>query len=207
MKYKGLIIITTIVFFLLINTSYFWAGDLGVYAIPAFLVLALIFIALSVVFFQQLHFAIKEKFANRFRLFTLVFGIAVLCLTFFFPFGFINFDKLSGEDLLIAHREGAANCMTTFKLKDNHTFIERNVCFGVTETKGSYKIIHDTIYFDKVELSRYDDGFYTFAVIKPSKSVNSKILGNLVRYKNINDTVGHELWIVKNELKNLKEKL
>ena len=130
---------------------------------------------------------------------------AVLSLTFFKPFGLIDFDKLEGSDVLVAKREGAANCMTTLKLKHNFTFSERNVCFGVTETKGTFRVANDTIYFENVQLGRHEDYFYKFAVIKPKKSDNSKILGDLVRYRDLTDTVGHELWITKNELKNLKD--
>jgi len=98
----------------------------------------------------------------------------VLVLAFFKPFGFIDFDKLEGGDLLIAEREGAANCMTTLKLKDNFTFRETNVCFGVTEIKGNYHLQNDTIYFDNVNIGRHEKGFYKFAVIRHQNSVTVK---------------------------------
>jgi len=120
--------------------------------------------------------------------------------------GLIDFDKLEGNDVLVAEREGSANCLTTLKLKDNFTFRERIGCFGVTEIKGTFRVVQDTIYFDNVELGRNENEFYKFAVIKPTKSNNSKILGDLKRYKNTSDTIGHELWIIKNELQKLKDK-
>lgn len=205
MKHKGLII-TTIVFFLTVNTTYFWEGKLGLFAMPAFLILVLIYFGLAIALLRQLYFAFKEKFVDKFRLLIVGLVATILCLTFFFPFGVINFDRLSGDDLLVAQREGAANCMTTFKLKDNKTFIEKSVCFGVAEIRGNYKIVHDTIYFENVELGRHKDAFYKFAVIRPSKFNNDNIHFDLVRFKDFGDTTGHVLWIVKNNLNNPTDK-
>jgi hypothetical protein len=199
MKHKGLII-ATIAFFLIVNTTYFWEGKLGLFAMPAFLILVLVYFILGIALLRQLFFAFKEKFADKFRLMTLGILAAVLGLTFFFPFGIINFDRISGDDLLVAQREGAANCMTTLKLKDNKTFIEKNVCFGVTEIKGNYKIVHDTIYFENIVLGRYEDTFYKFAIIRPSKFNKDNKHFDLVRFKDFSDTTGHVLWIVKKDL-------
>jgi hypothetical protein len=205
MKQKGLIIIT-IAFFLIVNTTYFWEGKLGLFAMPTFLILVLVYLGLAIVLLRQLYFVFKEKFADKFRLLTLGLLAAVLSLTFFFPFGVIDFDRLSGDDLLVAQREGAANCMTTFKLKSNKTFIEKSVCFGVTEIKGNYKLVHDTIYFQNVELGRHEDGFYKFAIIRPSKYNKDSKHFDLVRFKDFSDTAGHVLWIVKNNLNNPADK-
>jgi len=194
MKNKGLLI-TTIAFFLTVNTVYFWEGKLGLFAIPAFLILVLIYFGLAIAFVRQLYFSVKEKFIDRYRLIMLGLMAAILCLTFIYPFGIIDFDKLSGDDLLVAQREGAANCMTTFQLKDNHTFRERSVCFGVTEIKGNYKILHDTIYFENVERD-----FYKFAVVRPSKSNEDNKHFDLVRFRDFKDTTGQILWVVKNDL-------
>jgi hypothetical protein len=167
---------------------------------PAFLILVLVFIGLTIALLRHIFFAVREKLTDKHRLVTISLLTAVLCLTYFFPFGFINFDRLSGDDLLVAQREGAANCMTTFKLKDNNTFTERSVCFGVTEIKGDYRIARDTIYFENVEVGRHEDGFYEFAVIRPSKFNTDSNRFDLVRFKSFGDTTGHELWIIKNEL-------
>src|SRR4051812_30901123 len=137
MKNKGLIV-TTIAFFLLINTSYYWKVELGIFAMPASLILLIIFMGLVVSLFWQFYLALLEKFKDKQRLLTLVILTLVLTLTLFKPFGFINFDKFEGNDILIAKREGAANCMTTFKLKENNKFSERIVCFGMSETSGNY---------------------------------------------------------------------
>lgn len=201
MKRKGLII-TTIVFFLTVNTNYFWAGKLGSFAFPAFLLLVLAYLTLAVGLCVQLYFAIREKFADRQRLADIFFLTIVLTLTFFFPKGLISFDSLEGKDLFIAQREGAANCVTTFKLKENNKFIERSVCFGMTEIKGDYTLKADTIFFINVQLSRYEDEYYKFAIIKPSDSKNGEILGDLMRYNSYSDTTRDVLWIIKNDLIN-----
>lgn len=108
------------------------------------------------------------------------------------PNGMINFDRLAGKDLLIAEREGAANCMTVLKFKDNHTFIERNVCFGIKEIKGSYEIKGDTLLFINVHVGRMDESYYPYAVVKNPDT--------LVLYGNNKDLVSRALRITKNEL-------
>jgi len=205
LKNKGLII-TTIIFFLLVNTTYYWEGKFGFYAFPAFLLLVVVYIGLGITLIRQIYFLVKEKFTDKQRLLKVGLLTIVLALTFYKPFGLIDFDKLEGGNLLIAEREGSANCMTTLKLKDDFTFREKSICFGVTEIKGSYHLQNDTIYFDNVNLGRHENEFYKFAVIKPSNFSNSKILGDLIRYKDLTDTVGHFLWITKNELQKLKDK-
>lgn len=196
----------TIIFFLIVNTTYYWEGKLGFFAFPAFLILVIIFFGLGVALIRQIYFLVKEKFTDKKRLINIGLLTLVLTLTFLKPFGLIDFDKLEGNNVLIAEREGSANCMTTLKLKDNFTFSERSVCFGVTETKGNYHLQNDTIFFETVSVGRHENEFYKFAVVKPSKFENSKIIGDLIRYKNLTDTTGHELWITKNELNKLKNK-
>jgi len=205
LKNKGLII-TAIIFFLIVNTTYYWEGKLGLFAFPAFLILVIIYFGLVIALLRQLNFVIIEKFKYKSRLLNIGLLILVLTLTFFKPFGLINFDKLEGDNILIAEREGAANCMTTLILKDDYTFKERNVCFGVTEINGKYHLQNDTIYFEKIEYGRHENDFYNFAVIQPSKYANDKKYFDLIRYKNLTDTVGHELTITKNELNKLKNK-
>lgn len=201
MKHKVLII-TTMVFFLTVNTYYFWEGNLGPFAFHTYMFLTVVYIVLAIGLLGHLIFAVKEKFADRQRLFVITFLALILALTFLFPRGIINFDKLEEKDLLVAQLEGAANCTTTFKLKEDNKFVERSVCFGVTETKGIYKLKGDTIFFSNVVLARGDKSYYDFALIKKSVSQNQTILGYLVRYKNTRDTIGHELWIIKDDLTN-----
>ncbi|MGX7686025.1 hypothetical protein ACWA1C_02575 [Flectobacillus roseus] len=204
MKNKGLII-TTIIFFLTVNTTYYWEGKLGLFAFPAFLILVVIYLGLGLALIRQIYFAVKEKFADKTRLINIGLLTIVLTPTFLKPFGLIDFDKIEGDNILIAEREGAANCMTTLKLKDNFTFSERSVCFGVTEIKGNYHLQNDTIYFDNVSLGRHENEFYQFAVVEQSKFNKDGKHFDLKLYK-LTDTIGHELRITKNELNKLKNK-
>lgn len=186
--------------------TYYWEGKLGLFAFPAFLILVVIYLGLGVALLRQIYLLIKYNFADKTRLITIGLLTLVLTLTFFRPFGIINFDKLDGDIVLIAEREGAANCITTLKLKDDFTFKERNICFGVTETKGNFHLQNDTIYFDNVNISRHENTYYKFAIIKPSKFNTDGMHFDLTRFKSLTDTIGHELWITKNELNKLKNK-
>ena len=198
MKRKKLLL-ATIIFFLLINTTYFWIGATGILATLIFVLLFASFLVLSVILIGQIYFLIKEKFKDRNRIWTVGFLVFVLGSVAFFPTGIMDFEKLESENLLVAEREGAANCRTTLKLKKNKKFIEKNICFGVSETKGTYRIVNDTIYFENVSSSRHKKEFYEFAII-----ANQKDLGNyadvILRFKNSSDTTGIALWILKNEL-------
>ncbi|HAD13894.1 MAG TPA: hypothetical protein DCF33_15820 [Saprospirales bacterium] len=205
MKNKGLYI-TTIIFFLLVNTTYYWEGKLGLFAIPAFVLLVVVYFGLSIALLRQICFSVKEKFKQNHRFILIGLLTIVLLLTYFKPLGIVDFDKFEGADILIAEREGAANCLTTLKLKDDYTFRERIGCFGVSEIKGTFRIANDTIYFDNIQLGRYEESFFRFAVIKPTEFDNPKISGDLIRYKDLTDTVGHYLWITKNDLSKLKVK-
>jgi hypothetical protein len=199
MKRKGLLI-ATIVFFLTVNTSYFWEARLGLFAFPTFIILIGYFLTLAALFLIQLFLAIKEKFIDKQRLVLIGPMTFVLTTSFLFPNGLINFSTLESDNLLIAQREGAANCMTTLKLKANNKFVETNVCFGVTETTGNYSLKNDTVFFENVSLGRHEDDFFKFAVIKKRETSSDKYWGDIIRYKDHSDTTGIALWITKNEL-------
>jgi len=131
------LIITTIVFFLIVNLNYFWKAKLGILASLAFIVLVIVFYFLGIILIFQIIKGFKEKFLNKQRNWTIGIMTIGLGLIFLKPNGIINFDQLEGEDLLIAQREGAANCMTTFKIKPDNKFKEISVCFGVSEVRGN----------------------------------------------------------------------
>jgi hypothetical protein len=199
LKNKGLLI-TTFIFFLTINTTYYWEGKLGLFAFPTFLILVVVYLGLGIALLRQIHFAVKEKLADKNRLLNIGVLSTVLTVTFFRPFGLIDFDKLDGEDVLVAQREGAANCITTFKLKKDFTYRERNVCFGVSEVTGTYLILNDTIYFKSTKRGKQEDISYEFAVIEELENYTENSLA-LKLYANKKDTIGFYYFIGKNELK------
>ncbi|MDT3401602.1 hypothetical protein [Mucilaginibacter terrae] len=203
MKNKGLVI-SAVVLFLLVNTSYYWEGQLGVLAFPADLLLVIAFLILAIALIRQFYFSIKERFKNKHR--SIIMGLLTITLglILYRPGGLIDFDKLEGNDVLMAEREGAANCMTVFKLKDNFTFKERSVCFGVVEVKGRYSLKNDTIYFNNVKTGLYTDGFYMFAVITPSIYQKDGKHFDITLFKNKGDSLGYTLPITKSELNRIK---
>ena len=164
-------------------------------------ILIIAFGILGISFLWQLYMAIQERFSNKSRIISIVGVSIVLILSFFYPGGMINFVKFEAKDLLIAQREGAANCNTTLKLKANNKFIEQSICFGATEISGEYSIKGDSIFFSNIHLGRGETEYYQFAIITKIESQNKKILGALKRFKNYSDTLPHELFITKNEFK------
>jgi len=199
MKNKGLVIIT-IIFFLIVNTTYYWEGKIGFFSFFGVLILVVIYFGLAIVLVRQIYFLIKERFADKKRFFRVGLLTIVLTLTFYKPFGLIDFDKFEGNDVLVAQREGAANCMTTFKLKDNFTFRERNVCFGVSEVIGTYRISNDTIYFENIKRGKQEDIKYAFGVIEELENYTENQYA-LKLFKNEKDTIGFNYFIEKNNLK------
>ena len=196
LKNKKLITIT-IIFFLIVNTSYYWKSNLGFITFPISLILFLVYVGLCIATVRYIYFAFKERFKNKDRMFSISLLLIVLTLIFIKPFGIINFEKFESTNVLIAEREGVAGCSMTLKLKENKKFIAKSVCFGMSETIGQYEIKNDTIYFYDVELGRNENEFYKFAVLKPSKINHFSLLC----LKSKNDTIGHGLKITLNELK------
>lgn len=186
------------IFFLIINTLGYWEGKLGLLAFPLYTVLFFCYPLLAVLLISQLFLLIKEKFTDKQRLIITITLAGILVLTFFNPHGFINFDKIKGEDLLIADYEGAANCRSVLKFKANNKFIDRSICFGINEIEGEYYRKGDTLFFRNTKPTsneKYDE----FAVIKLFDSPNGIYIGNLTSYKNKKDSVGHRFDITLNK--------
>ena len=84
--------------------------------------------------------------------------------------------------------------------KDDFTFREKNVCFGITEIKGTYRISNDTIYFDDVIRGKQEDIKYEFGVIEELEQFTENPFA-LKLFKDKKDTIGFNYFIGKNELK------
>lgn len=193
------ILIATIVFFVLVNTSQLWEAKIGIFAMVILPLLLIYFLVLSIILLGQLVKAFSEKFQESKRRIVIAIMSFVLITSFIFPNGLINYEVFGSKIVLITQREGAANCLTTLKLKANYTFIETSTCFGVTETNGNYSVSGDTIFFENTADDRHESSFYAFAIIKKESEVNPS-LAQFVRYKSKSDTVGVPLLITKNEL-------
>lgn len=70
----------------------------------------------------------------------------------------------------------------------------------MSEVKGNFKIINDTVYFDKVSLYGGEASFYEFAVIENEKDGNN-FRQYLKMYKNKSDDNGMSAFIATNNLK------
>lgn len=164
--------ISTFIFFILIQTAFLWEGELFIPDMLLFLMLMLYFMVLCVVAFVQLFKAIREGFQDKTRNMLLCMMTLVLMLTALYPMGMVNVDLWRGKPLLVANREGAANCMTTLKLWESGVFNEVTVCFGVSKKSGTYQCSGDTIYmkWDAKDASEYQYGI----VISKGKILNAQ---------------------------------
>lgn len=198
MKNSGLIV-ATLIFFFIVNTIYFWETRIGALAFPAFLFLVFIYLILILVLVRQLILLFTEKPASKLRIFQVVLLIIVLLLTGYKPSGLIDFEKIDTADLLVARKKGTANCNTTLRLKPDSGFTIRDICFGVTETRGNYHIVNDTIYFTYGQNIKWKDLKYRFAVIAEAEHYTAYPLV-LKLYKDNQDTTGYYYFITKNNL-------
>jgi hypothetical protein len=187
-----------------VNTSYFWEAKLGFYSFPLLSILALTFLILAFVLLRQIILSIREKFKNRERSIAIILLSCVLALAFFKPTGIINFEIFESENVLIAEREGAANCTTKIKIKKDYSFIVKDICFAISEVTGTYTYKNDTLFFDNYNKSRTGEEFYEFAVIKRDERISKKKL--LILYENKSDSIGNFLIVTENNLNNLISK-
>jgi hypothetical protein len=200
---EKLILKTSIVFFLIVSTSYYWEGKFGFFTLPIFLFLAIAYFVFAVLLLFQLVSAIQTRFVDRSKSIAILMQVMVLIAIFWKPNGLIDFDRLEGENLLIALEGGSANCTFSLKLKDNHTFIQREICFGIYDIDGEYKLRNDTIFFTKMDFNFHCKDYYDFAIVKPHSRRQGGSSTSLVLYANKEDTAGFWLPIQKNELDKL----
>ncbi|RXR31250.1 hypothetical protein EQG68_10205 [Flavobacterium piscinae] len=203
MKNKGLLL-AIILYFLIVNTSYFWESHLGLLAFPFYLILGVVYLGFIFVFIRNIYFLIKENFSEKKRFITCGLLLLVLTLTFLKPKGIFDFERLESSNILEAQSEGAANCTTVIKLKKDYTFNKRSICFGVSKVKGNFIFQNDTIYFKNIQLGKLDTEFYSFAVIEPDEfnKMNKHFI--LKCFKNKTDSTGTKLNITKIEWESLK---
>ncbi|MFA6249449.1 MAG: hypothetical protein WC615_21100 [Mucilaginibacter sp.] len=191
--FKSRLVISAIILFLVINTSYFWEGMLGIFAILFYLILIIVFAVLVFSVLKQLYFAIKENFKNKQRLYKICFVLLVLTAVLMRPFGIRDYAVFESENILVADREGAANCMTTLMLKESGRFKMRSVCFGIDEDMGTYAIQNDTIKLN-YSSSRGATDMFKYAVLDSTKKY-------LRFYNTTPDTTPYWLYIRLNNTK------
>lgn len=185
-------IIISILFFLLVNTSYFIENLSGLWDFLVAILILLGFPVLSVILIGQLYKLFKEKASNKSRIVSSFILLVTLILTGLFPTGLVNYENLLGEDLLIASREGAANCQMVMKIKKNGTFIHTSLCFGVDRWTGRHEIKGDTIKFKYTDTAKLANKF-AYGLIKFKESNEQVKSGRLLLFNEQNDTIGYPM--------------
>ena len=157
-----------------------------------------LFVALIIKLTLLLFRLIKHRFAvpNKNREFIALFAIETL--TFLFPYGLIDFKKYEGKDLISAQREGVANCMMYLHLKEGGEFVEKQICFGVYEQKGSYQIKGDSIFFH-FEADRTGIDKPALGIIINDK-FSEPLSKTMLYFKNRNDSTPLRLEVFKYDL-------
>lgn len=168
-------LIVTICFFLLLHTSDFWGPSVG----PFFLLIMLIFLGAFLFvlgfFLVHIYYSIREKFQSKAQNISLLITSLVIGITIYAPLGILKYETFTADNILVAGREGAANCHTVVRLKKDGSFTETSFCFGPSRTTGTFKMKNDTIWFSS------SDMFYEFGIIGPSLVDSSRVYLNLHR--------------------------
>ncbi|CAN5200438.1 hypothetical protein BH09BAC1_BH09BAC1_15280 [soil metagenome] len=197
------LLISAIVFFILANTWVFWEGNLGAWSMLIFFGLAVFFFALlGAIIWELFGFTLGYPISSN-QLFSLGLTAIVLITTCLLPAGVLFYILPTQKEnaKFVALAEGAANCMTTFKLFENNRFMERNMCFSTNETWGKYAQRGDTLFFSDIKLGRDVKEYYLFAIIKMNEDIGNNKSNVLYRYKDANDTAPRMLFIRENQLK------
>lgn len=192
--------IITVLYLIIVSTQYYWESNLGLLAIPSFLILLGVFIILGVVAIIQILKFFLEKLKNRNRMVSALFILFVLLIVYLKPYGVINFEKFEKETILEASRTGGGNCNVKLKLFKNFSFEEKERCFSTSRTRGKWKVENDTIIFTNVKSNWFNGSYYQKAIIRKSNSHN--YADELIRFRDNKDTTGQKIWIYKNELNN-----
>src|SRR4051812_36681382 len=109
---RNTILSITLLFFLILNTTYYWEHMLGPWAMLEAIVLFLTFIGLLITLLYQIAIALKEKLKIKHRLLLIGIMTVVLVTAFAKPRGIIVFEAFEAKDILIAQRPGVAGCST-----------------------------------------------------------------------------------------------
>ena len=189
----------TFIFFIGVNTAYFWEGHLGFLALIFHVILFVVFFLLALLFLLHIIRLVQERGAKFERLLLIAFLSFVLFATYLRPQGWIDYEQFEGKDVYEAHREGGGNCQMRLKLKDTGKFVYKTRCFRVDEQRGYYELKEDTIFF-KTKEGTFIDDFYTFGITKKYKRSNGTEGGTIYLYTNNESKYKNMLVCLKDEL-------
>ena len=166
---------------------------------PASLCLIVVYFILIYFLVTRIITIVKNSNSDKENIILTLTIAIVLASTAYAPNGLLDFDQLEGKDVLIAGREGSANCSSTLKLKANGRFSTTIICFGIERTKGNYHIKRDTVFFEYDDDQRQDD-HYEFGVVDSNQISWAKADG-MYLYKNRADKSPNQLTIVLNKIR------
>lgn len=191
-------IIVFIIYFIIINTQYYWEQNIGFIVIVFATINFILFISFLFLVVSHLFSLFKKEKRTPIRIISIIIGTLVLLTTYLKPYGIIPFEKFEPSPLLTASNTGGGNCNTQLKLYENNKFVEKQRCFSISTTKGNWKLVNDTIYFSNVRIGIGLKEYYKFSILRNSSSTKSR--HRIIRYKDNTDSIGNSLWITKNEL-------
>ena len=183
-------------FLILLIVSYFIEQSPSIWTLVINIVLPFYFLALCCSLLWHCRILWKDRFRNATKNWLLLFTISVITFTTACFFGMIRLDRIYGKDILVAGREGAANCFTTFKLKNTQNFTTESFCFGREWNRGRYFISGDTIHF--AGTSQQANGYLFGLIEMQSKTFPGRDLLWLFRSRDDKDP--YFLFISMNEL-------
>lgn len=195
---NNILLIASILFFTVVNTTFLWSNWLGPAALILFMFMVIVYIIIGFLWFWVLFDLLGKDNKPRKDIIVLLFGAFVLGTSFLFPSGMVPlFKESASRSILTATAEGAANCMSYFYLVDETHFAENTVCFGTNHMGGNYVRKDDTLYFELTEVSRQDDtAYYQFAVFQNDTFQGQPLNGStLLFYDDYNDTNPRRLWV------------
>ena len=165
-------LIFAIILFVVVNTQFLWEGELGFLTFLIDFILFVCVVVLFVLFVKKGYKLVREKVRNRrdvvvlFVLFVkrgyklvrekvrnrrdvveLVAIFGILCIIAVWPYGIIQRTDIESPAIMKASRRGVAGSSYALYLKEDGTFRDRQICFGVYDETGTYRISNDTIYF------------------------------------------------------------
>lgn len=152
-------LIFTILLLLAVNTQFLWEGKLWVFTLLVYLLLFVCSIVLLVRLIKKVYRLIKGTDRTRQNVIECVVMGVSLGLIVAYPMGIVRFPNVGAPIKLMAFHEGGGGCGSTLYFREDGSFVDRSVCFGIEEKKGSYRISNDTIYFS------CDDFAFDYAVM------------------------------------------
>lgn len=196
------ILILSLIFFLLVNTTYYWDRLLpGLWDMIFSGLFLLIFITLLIVLIIQIIKLLRKRPIVRSRILNICVLAIIIILTIVFPRGIIDFDKLEGQNLILARYEGPGNCTSFLEIKENDRFHHLSICLGVDEHKGSYIICSDTILFNYDNKSKMGTTKAYGLITLDTNNVEGKF-GYLLFYKDSIDDNPLPMTILEYRIKN-----